>query len=289
MPEVFTVSFADSSDPPVHHPLLDDTIHKPPRDMATIARSPGDCCIKTVEHSGTARGTIEEIAGVRTYISRPENLGESRKIILFFADVYGPFFLNSQLIMDYWASNGYLVLALDYFEGDPVQNHLSKVGPNYKIEVDFVPGKMIRAKQITPPWIDAVKEQFGTSDTKWVTVGYCFGAPFVMDCVATDWISAGAFGHPAVLNENHFRNMKQPLLLSCAEVDHTFPLEFRRKAEDILVEKKATYHIQVFSGVSHGFALRGNVNDPVAKWAKEQSAETIMKWFDVFCARAAKL
>lgn len=74
--------------------------------MTTIARSPGDCCIKTVEHSGTARGTTEKIAGVDTYISRPAELGDKRKVILFFADVYGPFFLNSQLIMDYWASNG---------------------------------------------------------------------------------------------------------------------------------------------------------------------------------------
>ncbi|EED79645.1 predicted protein [Postia placenta Mad-698-R] len=244
--------------------------------MATIARSPGDCCIKTVEHTGTARGVTETIAEVKTYISNPPALDEKRNIIIFFADVYGPFFLNSQLIMDYWASHGYLVLAPDYFEGDPVQNHLSKVGPNYSIEYDFVPGKMIRAKQITPPWIDAVKEKYG----------YCFGAPFVMDSLAEDWTTAGAFGHPAILNEKHFRNLKQPLLLSCAEVDHTFPLDFRRKAEDILVEKKATYHIQVFSGVTHGFSLRGNVNDPVAKWAKEQSATAIKSWFDVFCGTA---
>ncbi|TFY55287.1 hypothetical protein EVJ58_g8345 [Rhodofomes roseus] len=206
--------------------------------MATIARSPGDCCIKTVEHSGTAQGTIEKFAGVDTYVSRPAELSEQRRVILFFADVYGPFFLNSQLIMDYWASNGYLVLALDYFEGDPVQNHLGKVGKNYSIEFDFVPGKMIRAKQITPDWIDAVKEQFGTSQTQWLTV----------------------------------------------EIDHTFPLEFRRRAEDIMVEIKATYHIQVFSGVTHGFSLRGNVDDPVAKWAKEQSASTILSWFDNSCA-----
>lgn len=49
-----------------------------------------------------------------------------------------------------------------------------------------------------------------------------------------------------------------------AEIDHTFPLEFRRRAEDIMIEIKATYHIQVFSGVTHGFALRGNVDDPIA-------------------------
>jgi len=46
------------------------------------------------------------------------------------------------------------------------------------------------------------------------------------------------------------------------EVDHTFGLESRRRAEDILVAKKALYHFQVFSQVQHGFASRGDPNDP---------------------------
>ena len=37
-----------------------------------------------------------------------------------------------------------------------------------------------------------------------------------------------------------------------------FPLTSRRRAEDILFAEKASYHIQVFSGVEHGFAVRGN-------------------------------
>jgi dienelactone hydrolase len=53
---------------------------------------------------------------------------------------------------------------------------------------------------------------------------------------------------------------RHPILakLTFAETDHTFPTESRRRAEDILVEKKATYHIQVFSSVVHGFATRGD-------------------------------
>ena len=49
-----------------------------------------------------------------------------------------------------------------------------------------------------------------------------------------------------------------------AEIDHTFPLESRRRAEDILVEGKKTYFIQVFSSVAHGFAMRGDPNIPIA-------------------------
>ncbi|KAI0931034.1 hypothetical protein AcW1_001467 [Taiwanofungus camphoratus] len=251
--------------------------------MATLADAPGECCsTKTIEHTGNAQGSVEKIAGIDTYISRPATLGECRNIILFFADVFGPFFLNSQLIMDYWASHGYLVLAIDYFEGDPIQSHLNE--PNFSI-VGWAASKLDRGLELVDPWLNAVRNQFGTSDTKWATVGYCFGAPSVMNCLATDWIAAGAFAHPAFLNEDHFRNVKKPLLLSCAEVDHTFPLESRRRAEDILIENKSTYHMQVFSSVSHGFAVRGNMNDSVAKWAKEQSAQTILSWFNMFCSR----
>lgn len=37
-----------------------------------------------------------------------------------------------------------------------------------------------------------------------------------------------------------------------------FPLTSRRRAEDILFAEKASFHVQVFSGVEHGFAVRGN-------------------------------
>ncbi len=49
-----------------------------------------------------------------------------------------------------------------------------------------------------------------------------------------------------------------------AEIDHTFPVESRRRAEDILVEGKKTYFIQVFGSVAHGFALRGDPKVPIA-------------------------
>jgi dienelactone hydrolase len=42
------------------------------------------------------------------------------------------------------------------------------------------------------------------------------------------------------------------------ETDKTFPKESRRRAEDILEEVGATYHVQIFSGVTHGFGTRGD-------------------------------
>ena len=81
------------------------------------------------------------------------------------------------------------------------------------------------------------------------------------------------------------------------EEDITFSLEARRRAEDILVRNKSRYYIQVFSGVSHGFAVRCDLNVPheraslsnarasalegslVPGFAKEESARGIKEWF----------
>lgn len=63
---------------------------------------------------------------------------------------------------------------------------------------------------------------------------------------------------PSLLCLNH---NYAPLMTLCtnAEDDFTFPLPARRRAEDILISQKRTYHIQVFSGVKHGFAVRADL------------------------------
>lgn len=54
--------------------------------------------------------------------------------------------------------SGYLVLGIDYFEGDTIFLHLGK--PEFKIK-EWVDPKLVRARELVPKWIDAVKEQFG--------------------------------------------------------------------------------------------------------------------------------
>lgn len=98
----------------------------------------------------------------------------------------------------------------------------------------------------------------------------------------------------------------EPLFLSCSEVDHTFDGPSRRRALDILQEGKKTYHYQLFSGVEHGFALRGDPKDPYQRklnlhvrvneqnsltigiskgWVKEQSLNGIVNWFSYWLSQ----
>lgn len=85
-------------------------------------------------------------------------------------------------------------------------------------------------------------------------------------------------------------------LVHVAETDSAFPLDKRRRAEDLLVEGKKVYYIQVFSGVSHGFAVKGNPDIEAERksnpkimlrfyahlssgFAKEECARGIVSWF----------
>ena len=70
----------------------------------------GERCAQGVKHFGEPTGRTNTIAGVQTYISEPPAKATSshdkKKIILYFADLYGPFYTNTQLLQDYYASNG---------------------------------------------------------------------------------------------------------------------------------------------------------------------------------------
>ena len=77
-----------------------------------LAGPPGNCCLKGVKHFGEPSGETITIAGIQTYISKPPPAEDSshgsldKKIILYFADVFGPFYINAQLLQDYYASHG---------------------------------------------------------------------------------------------------------------------------------------------------------------------------------------
>lgn len=253
-----------------------------------LAKLPSPCCFVGSIHEGTPLGVEEELLGVTTYVARPPSgVNANGHVIFYFPDVWG-LSNNAKLLMDAFASAGFVALGMDYFRGDPISkyraDHNSKPPPEFD-------QKAWRNKHFTfatenvPLWAEAAKAKYGTASSRYACVGYCFGAPFVLNLLATDTVSAGAFAHPSQLKEEHFRAAKKPLFLSCAENDHAFGTESRRKAIDILMEQKTPYQEQLFYNVGHGFASRGNLQDPYERWVKEQSVQGITNWFDFWLVK----
>jgi dienelactone hydrolase len=64
------------------------------------------------------------------------------------------------------------------------------------------------------------------------------------------------------------------------ETDMAFPAEKRHESEQILLESKLPYQINLYSGVSHGFAVRSDLKNKTAKYAKEQAFFQAVFWFN---------
>jgi dienelactone hydrolase len=74
--------------------------------------------------------------------------------------------------------------------------------------------------------------------------------------------------------------MKGPLSIAAAETDQIFGAENRHKTEYILRETKQDYQINLYSGTSHGFAVRGDLKIKQQRFAKEQAFYQAVAWFD---------
>lgn len=74
--------------------------------------------------------------------------------------------------------------------------------------------------------------------------------------------------------------MKGPLSIAAAETDQIFPNEKRHQTEDILRELKLPYQINLYAGVEHGFAVRGDPNNRTIQYAKEAALLQALQWFD---------
>jgi len=71
-------------------------------------------------HEGTPLGKFEDLHGLRTYIINPSNSDGKLDTIILLTDIYGPDYINTQLVADEWSKQGWKVVIPDLFVGDPV-------------------------------------------------------------------------------------------------------------------------------------------------------------------------
>jgi len=71
-------------------------------------------------HEGTPLGHFEDLHGLRTYIINPSKSNEKVDTIILLTDIYGPDYINTQLVADEWSKQGWKVVIPDLFVGDPV-------------------------------------------------------------------------------------------------------------------------------------------------------------------------
>lgn len=97
-----------------------------------------------------------------------------------------------------------------------------------------------------------------------------------------DGIDVGYVAHPSFVDEDELAAITGPFAISAAETDSIFPAEKRHRSEVILLETKQPYQINLYSGTSHGFAVRADLKDKQQKYGKEQAFLQAVAWFDQY-------
>ncbi|KAF3399451.1 hypothetical protein DPV78_006185 [Talaromyces pinophilus] len=240
------------------------------------SHAPGSCCYKGVKHEGQPVGSISTVKDFEVYTSYPENKSTDYAVLIL-TDVMGHKFNNAQLIADQFAANGFFVFMPDLFHGDPVQ--LNR-GPDFDFAKWLQGHGPATADPIVEASITELREKYKVK--KIAAVGYCFGAKYVVRHLhpKQNKIDVGYVAHPSFIEADELKAIGGPFSISAAETDTIFPAEKRHESESILKETGLPYQINLYSGVEHGFAVRAELSNKVAKYAKENAFLQALAWFE---------
>lgn len=236
---------------------------------------PGECCKTGFFRTGNPEGTIKEIFGLNSYV-----VGEklnSERVLVIITDIFGIDVQNTQLVADELSRHGkFQVYVPDIFGGDPyLQNDTRDMR-------EWIGSKL---PSINPLVKDYLSKLTSELNPKFVGgIGYCLGAKFVVPQLAEGgFFSAGHIAHPSFVAEEELSAIVRPLLISACYEDSIFTPELRAKSEEILnklgKDIGIDWQVNLFSKVSHGFAVRGDRSDPNVRYAMDSTIEDGLKWF----------
>jgi len=255
---------------------------------------PKQCCTIGVKHEGTPTGEFKDIGDSNHLLSKPRYANidtdstylvdtyfayppdkSTTNAVLIFTDVLGPRFPNVQLIADQFAANGYFTVVPDLFQKDPIP-----ANRDASFDMNAWRGKhgVEKVDPVVEATLKEMKEKYGVKRIG--TVGYCFGAKSVVRYLKKGVTDAGYVAHPSFVTTEEVKAIEGPFSIAAAETDGIFPPEKRHETEQILKDIKVPYQINLYSGVVHGFAVRGDLSSKIVTYAKEQAFLQAIFWFD---------
>ncbi|KAG8666624.1 hypothetical protein FPOAC2_11740 [Fusarium poae] len=242
---------------------------------------PAACCTVASLHEGEPTGTTIQIDNkTNGYVAKPFS-GESKKAVLYLPDIFG-IWQNSKLMADAFAAQGYLCLVLDTYNGDPVPPQMPDGFDIMKWLNEGSDGKNPHTSEATDQIVVAgINYLKDLGVTKIAAVGYCIGAKHLIRHFKSG-IDVGFIAHPSFVESDELASITGPLSIAAAELDDLFTVEKRHESESILSKSKQDFQINLFSGVHHGFAVKGDMSDERQLFAKDQAFGQAVAWFKRF-------
>jgi len=261
------------------------------------------CCLSGKVKEGKPTGRVEEIGGLRTYVSAPEN-DSKEKSIIFLVDIFGWGFPNVRLLADNYAKAGYFAYVPDVHENDSlpisflqdvepplsVRENLSLVEKGTKtakVGATLGPWLIKHREAVSKPIIDGFIQtiRYTPGTDKLGVIGFCWGGRYAIlaahDAEPGHSVDAAYACHPSLVAiPGDFDPVTKPLSLAMGTKDSLLGEKEIGQIEEVMGKKTGVPHeIRTYEDQVHGFALRGDWSSDKDKKAMDDAEKQGIDWF----------
>jgi len=239
----------------------------------------GECCKAGFLWDGTPTGKVTTLGKNKAYVA-----GTNKDVaVLIVHDVFGWSLNNARLLADHYAKEADATVYLpDFFGGEVVTPEMLE-DPEQAKNFDLMAFLGRNSKEIRYPEIEncakILKSELGFK--KVGAIGFCYGgwAVFQLGAKSNPLVDCISMAHPSLLEHKEIEGVGVPVQILAPEHDPMFVPELKEFSNKTIPTLGVGYDYQLFPGLAHGFATRGDQSDPVQKQGLERAKNAAVFWF----------
>ncbi|XP_052155944.1 endo-1,3;1,4-beta-D-glucanase-like isoform X1 [Oryza glaberrima] len=239
------------------------------------------CCANppTLNPAGGEGKVVDSFGGIKAYVS---GAAESKAAVVLVSDVFGFEAPNLRKMADKVASSGYFVVVPDFLHGDP----FVRENTERPIEVWIKDHGAWRIQDLSKGYSKLKKKSYRTQK---IGLGKSYRSgndmfkalKVVVELAKAHEIHAAVMCHPSLVTVDDMKEVKCPIAILGAEIDHMSPPEVVKQFEQVLSSKSEIGHfVKIFPGVEHGWTVRYKDDDAAAVKSAEEALADMIDWFN---------
>jgi dienelactone hydrolase len=154
-----------------------------------------------------------------------------------------------------------------------------------KMQLLDLPGFLGRnSKEIRSPELFACAQALKAKYTRVGAIGYCWGgwACFRLAAKGNNLLDCVSVAHPSLLEKSEIDALGVPTQICAPETDNQLTPELKEYCNKVIPGLGLPYQYDYYPGLVHGFAAKGDPNNPLQKEGLERAKNSAVAWFNQF-------